>query len=139
MWSLKFAEYLRFITWKTIGGFVCVNGLFLSSRPDWWRVKRIYSQWQPSMQMPTPLAPSTCGQQRPTHSSIGVPVGVCRVLPRLGEQAIVPVDVVGVEAQLALLDVLLDGGSRLSLVEGRRDKGWASRFTQNWSLWSSQR
>mmetsp|Transcript_35954 Transcript_35954/g.80036 ORF Transcript_35954/g.80036 Transcript_35954/m.80036 type:complete len:256 (+) Transcript_35954:737-1504(+) len=42
---------------------------------------------------------------------LGVLVG--GVLPGLGQQAIVPVDVVGVEAQLALLHVLLDGGADL--------------------------
>jgi hypothetical protein len=40
---------------------------------------------------------------------------VCWVLPRLWQQAIVPVDVVGVEAQLALLGVLLDGRAGLIL------------------------
>jgi hypothetical protein len=45
----------------------------------------------------------------------GVALGVlvAGVLPGLGQQAVVPVDVVGVEAQLALLGVLLDGGAGL--------------------------
>ena len=42
-------------------------------------------------------------------------MGDVGILPSLGQQAVVPVDVVGVEAQLALLDVLLDGVALLVL------------------------
>lgn len=53
---------------------------------------------------------------------------VVGVLPRLRQQPVVPVDVVGVEAQVALLDVLLDG--RLLLI--LNDKSLASSsHTQN--------
>lgn len=50
-----------------------------------------------------------------THRSIALGVCLARVLPCLGQHPIVPVDVVGVEAQLALLGVLLDGVQQLVL------------------------
>ena len=49
------------------------------------------------------------------YSCAQVGVGDGGILPGLGQQAVVPVDVVGVEAQLALLDVLLDGVAVLIL------------------------
>ena len=42
-------------------------------------------------------------------------VGMSRALPGLGEKAVVPVDVVGVEAEVALLHILLDGSLDLVL------------------------
>jgi hypothetical protein len=62
---------------------------------------------------PNCLAP----MRRPsTHRDV-VELGVldAGVLPGLGQQAVVPVDVVGVKAELALLDVLLDGSVCLIL------------------------
>ena len=47
------------------------------------------------------------------HRCINLLVVVARVFPGLGQEPIVPVNVVGVEAQLALLDVLLNGGQLL--------------------------
>ena len=49
------------------------------------------------------------------HSCTQDWVGDGGILPGLGQQAVVPVDVVGVEAQLALFDVLLDGVAVLIL------------------------
>ena len=50
---------------------------------------------------------------------------VCRVLPGLGQQAVVPVDVVGVKTELALLDVLLNGVANLILrKKGCRSACW---------------
>ena len=48
-----------------------------------------------------------------THLDLELRVLVARVLPRLREQPVVPVDVVRVEAQVALFDVLLDRVARL--------------------------
>jgi len=42
-------------------------------------------------------------------------MGVGRVLPSLRQETVVPVDVVGVESELALLYILLDGGPDLIL------------------------
>lgn len=50
-----------------------------------------------------------------THSGLEGWVSLCWVLPCLWQQAVVPVDVVWVEAELALLDVLLDWGAWLVL------------------------
>ena len=44
------------------------------------------------------------------------------VLPSLREQPVVPVDVVGVKAELPLLQVLLDGVSDLVLCTGEWEK-----------------
>lgn len=45
-------------------------------------------------------------------------------IPHLGQQAVVPVDVVGVEPQLALLLILLDGVALLTLsVHATREGG----------------
>eukprot|EP00955_Chlamydomonas_euryale_P108729 365870-Chlamydomonas_euryale.AAC.11 len=49
------------------------------------------------------------------RNTVQLSVFVARVLPGLWQQAVVPVDVVRVEAQLALLDVLLDGSADLIL------------------------
>lgn len=62
------------------------------------------------------------------HRRVTLCVLVVRVLPRLRQQPVIPVDVVGVEAQSALLDVLLDGGAGLVLqTRGGRRGAWSRR------------
>lgn len=56
------------------------------------------------------------------HDTAKVGIGVGWVLPGLRKQAIVPVDVVWVEAQVALLDVLLDGRLLLILCDVGSDR-----------------
>ena len=62
--------------------------------------------------------PAQTQPENPDRSNLDAPqlwVGMLWVLPGLWEHAIVPEDVVGIEAQLVLLDVLLDGVGLLLL------------------------
>lgn len=61
------------------------------------------------------LAEQQCMCITVTHSCCQVVIPVIWVLPGLWQQAIVPVNVIGVIPQLALLGVLLDGGGGLIL------------------------
>lgn len=56
-----------------------------------------------------------CASRQHAHRSVEVLVGDTWVLPCLWQEAVVPVDIVGVEAELALLHVLLDGVGGLIL------------------------
>ena len=73
----------------------------------------------PSLSLPflslSPLLnpPTQTQTQHPPHLDLELRVLVARVLPRLRQQPVVPVDVVRVEPQVALLDVLLDRVARL--------------------------
>jgi hypothetical protein len=64
---------------------------------------------------PPTTTPSFFSAPLAHRDAVQLGVLVCGVLPGLGQQAVVPVDVVGVEAQLALFGVLLDGRGRLVL------------------------
>ena len=61
------------------------------------------------------------------HDAAAVGVGVGRVLPGLRQEAVVPVDVVGVVADLSLLHVLLDRGLGLVLAQRRVSEPWKVR------------
>jgi hypothetical protein len=66
-----------------------------------------FFHWGPRRRARLPPGPAT----HPRVEAVGVLVA--GVLPGLGEHAVVPVDVVGVEPDLALLGVLLDGVAHL--------------------------
>jgi len=61
-------------------------------------------------------------------------MGVGRVLPSLRQETVVPVDVVGVESELALLYILLDGGPDL-ILEGKTDEQWITDYLSSSVSW----
>jgi hypothetical protein len=61
-------------------------------------------------------------------------MGVGRVLPSLRQETVVPVDVVGVESELALLYILLDGGPDL-ILKGKTDEQWITDYLSSSVSW----
>lgn len=103
---LKLAEYLQLIiTCQKVS--VCEWGFLSLGRPA--PPLCSAATWQSRYGQSPPAPP-----HREAHRGVALGVLVLWVLPRLRQQPVVPVDVVGVEPQLALLPVLLDG--RLGLV-----------------------